>query len=116
MPPDHSDLDLIWRAAAEHNLAIADTTARGPVGLLIATSPMRGTSHVGRRGVELSSFRQNTSPRHKVNLEPDAVWVLEQHVVVARGPSAFLRSSNDRRIHLPEQSSASIHVLSRTGT
>ena len=70
---------------------------------------------VARGGVELSPICQNARPWHEVQFQPDAVWVLEQHVVVARSPCAFHRPPNDGGVHFLEQSSTPIHVLARTG-
>src|SRR5262249_41103710 len=64
-------------------------------------------SEVARGRVELRSVREKTSPRHKVHFQPDAVWVLEQYVVIAWCPTPFHWAANDRRVHLFEQSSAS---------
>src|ERR1700720_4763170 len=36
--------------------------------------------------------------------------------MIARSPIAFHGAANDRRVHLLEKSSASVHVLTRAGT
>src|SRR5260370_42212849 len=66
--------------------------------------------------IERRAGRQQTGARDKAHLQPDAVRILEKHIVIARRPVAFLGSADDGRGHLLEQARAPYDVLARKGS
>src|SRR5260370_31049576 len=55
-------------------------------------------SNVAWTGSELSSLCEKTRTRYEIHFEPDAVRILEKHVVVTGRPRAFHRAANDQAL------------------
>ena len=55
------------------------------------------------RRIERRFGRQPTGAQDKAHLQPDAVGILDKHVVIAGRSGAFLRSADDGHSHLLER-------------
>src|SRR5215467_12760599 len=66
-------------------------------------------------GVEASLVGEEALSRDVVHLQPDAVGILEQHRVVARGPRPVFRRMYDLGTHLAQVRVQTIDVLASVG-
>src|ERR1700730_7034528 len=94
----------------------AETSSAAPSAAARPETNAGRASDRGPGGVERRASRQQTGARDKAHLQPDAVRVLEKHIVIARRPVAFLGSAYDGRFHLLERVRAPIDILARTGS
>src|SRR5262245_47329869 len=75
-------------------LAITRSWIRASM-LAIACLHTVGASVIVSARVEFDAFREDTLPRHKIQLDPDTGRVFEQYGIITGRPGALLRRVDD---------------------